>query len=248
MFVLLSPTYLDRLWCRYEYVTFLALHPVDEVHVEFRTFLDDGADRWRVLGLMGQIRDSSTETAGCKVEADRKILHALIQDNFKSSAVLDDLIRFSLIALLCRSLLLSELPHELRGADSIYEQLLQLAGALKFERLRSELEGLRDDVRLQELIDTGDDPLPHIKDAFQERVAEPLLLPTQCGAIKDSSPLWALRGETQRVAFQAKQPCVPGQPMAELLGNALPRCDREPSPHPRHSGGEALRGGGSNLQ
>eukprot|EP00928_Gymnodinium_smaydae_P099395 TRINITY_DN9466_c0_g1_i1.p1 TRINITY_DN9466_c0_g1~~TRINITY_DN9466_c0_g1_i1.p1 ORF type:complete len:578 (-),score=90.17 TRINITY_DN9466_c0_g1_i1:181-1914(-) len=99
-FVLLSPNYLTRLWCRYEFVVFLALHDVDCLFIGMDAFRED-PDWWQQY--KDSIYNATTQNAGCSNPEDRKILQDLIDENFVGREYVDDFIRYSAIALMART-------------------------------------------------------------------------------------------------------------------------------------------------
>merc|ERR1719469_1302144 len=115
MLALVSPAYLTRLWCRYEFLAYLVIHGPEPMFLGISEFLYAGCSdntegkrwaaetNWRLWER--SIREGSTETAACELEADREYLIGLLHSDFVALDVMDDFLRFAAIALTARALL-----------------------------------------------------------------------------------------------------------------------------------------------
>eukprot|EP00928_Gymnodinium_smaydae_P088444 TRINITY_DN72528_c0_g1_i1.p1 TRINITY_DN72528_c0_g1~~TRINITY_DN72528_c0_g1_i1.p1 ORF type:complete len:376 (-),score=69.66 TRINITY_DN72528_c0_g1_i1:160-1287(-) len=103
-FVIASPQYFKRLWCLFEYVSFIALRDMTNMYVGVTAFLqDDPTAAWE--GYAESIRNISVDAADCTHDEDRVILRGLIEDNFVSVEELNGFLKYAAVALLGRSLL-----------------------------------------------------------------------------------------------------------------------------------------------
>lgn len=196
-FVIFSPQYATRLWCRYEFATFLALHPVNNMYAGWNFFLYDDDENpvgtpWEVF--VASIRDSSVDTAACKYESDRAILLTLINENFTNATVFDELVRYSLVALLARATFLKEHKTSCRAPDSTYQRLVRLAAQLAFADLS---EGLAE-IHTTTMTGSLDNFNAYSARAqlFEERVV-PLMRAKQDAALLPDSHLKSLRALIQ---------------------------------------------------
>eukprot|EP00928_Gymnodinium_smaydae_P088707 TRINITY_DN7276_c1_g2_i1.p1 TRINITY_DN7276_c1_g2~~TRINITY_DN7276_c1_g2_i1.p1 ORF type:complete len:500 (-),score=49.49 TRINITY_DN7276_c1_g2_i1:296-1627(-) len=137
--VLFSPEYYQRLWCRYELVCFAALHSFVDLHLSIGKFLsdgirtcEDGQATWEEYESI--IRNTSTKTAACHFESDRMMLSGLINENFTSEEDLDTFLRFAVVALLARNMLLN-----VNITNTYYPKVISLARSLGYSRLGAEL-------------------------------------------------------------------------------------------------------------
>eukprot|EP00928_Gymnodinium_smaydae_P003593 TRINITY_DN11278_c0_g1_i3.p1 TRINITY_DN11278_c0_g1~~TRINITY_DN11278_c0_g1_i3.p1 ORF type:complete len:957 (+),score=73.94 TRINITY_DN11278_c0_g1_i3:107-2977(+) len=194
MFMLLSPEYLNRLWCRFEIITFLALHSIDDVYVAVRPFLNDDESVWATY--QEQLRSSSSTTAMCAYESDRAILIKLETDTFHDSVAADQLVKFAVLALLGRAFLRSSYPDELRAHDSLFNRLLTLCRELDFSDLAEALIAVRESEDLQHCIDCYGDIPTVVRCEFQSFVS-PLLIAKQKQTMKPTSQLQLLKDYKQ---------------------------------------------------
>lgn len=99
MVVLLSWQYFQRLWCIYEWASFLAHHAATEVQLCVDAFLKPST---RQLYLRS-IAQFSVSGARCDVEADRAVLRAKIHQHFYSEAAFESFVKCTAVALLAQT-------------------------------------------------------------------------------------------------------------------------------------------------
>eukprot|EP00928_Gymnodinium_smaydae_P056425 TRINITY_DN39810_c0_g1_i1.p1 TRINITY_DN39810_c0_g1~~TRINITY_DN39810_c0_g1_i1.p1 ORF type:complete len:465 (-),score=92.75 TRINITY_DN39810_c0_g1_i1:150-1544(-) len=189
--VIFSPQYISRLWCQYEFATFLALHDISDMYVNMTAFFRSESDaEWQAFA--DAIRSASVETASCKYESDREILRSLIDANFNSVAAFDDFSRYSSIALIARSYFLNDDYDNMDEEEHAYQRLIGLAGELNFADLLEDLQ-----VVLSELVEKDGKSKnlssKHEKTVIFDQRMRPKLQERQAHVIRPDSHLTNLR-------------------------------------------------------
>ena len=96
--VLLTPTYPKRLWCVFEVACFLCSKHMENVFVNFRSFCSDQ----NRSTYINNIRNFSIETCECKVQYDRTILAAKVDEYYNSRDHFAQFVQDSLLSLIIR--------------------------------------------------------------------------------------------------------------------------------------------------
>ena len=100
MCVLFCWTYLQRLWCVYEWACVLIHKPTEKVYLQTELFV-----REETLPLYLQaVRNFSLAKTKCGVEADREVLEAQIRQAYISKQQFEVLVKATVIALMARSM------------------------------------------------------------------------------------------------------------------------------------------------
>ena len=98
LIVLLTPRYPKRLWCVYEVACFLCSKHMENVFVNFRSFCSN-ENRSTYLN---NIRDFSIDKCECKVQFDRTILAAKVEQYYVSKDHFAQFVQDSLLSLIIR--------------------------------------------------------------------------------------------------------------------------------------------------
>jgi len=100
LIVLLTPRYPKRLWCVFEVACFLCSKQMQNVFVNFRSFCSN-ENRTTYLDL---IRKFSIDMCECKVQFDRTILAAKVEQYYNSKDHFAQFVQDSLLSLIIRDL------------------------------------------------------------------------------------------------------------------------------------------------
>lgn len=100
MCVLFTWTYLERLWCVYEWACVLVHKPTEKVHLQTELFVKE-----ETLPLyLGAVRNFSLANTKCGFEEDRRVLEAKINEAYVSKDHFEVLVQATVIALMARSM------------------------------------------------------------------------------------------------------------------------------------------------
>ena len=100
MCVLFCWTYLQRLWCVYEWACVLIHKPTEKVYLQTELFV---REETLPLYLEG-VRNFSLANTKCGIEADREVLEAKIRQEYVSKDQFELLVQATVIALMARSM------------------------------------------------------------------------------------------------------------------------------------------------
>ena len=98
LIVLLTPRYPKRLWCVYEVACFLCTKPMERVFINYRSF---GTSE-NVHLYINTIKSFSVERCECKVEFDRSILEAKVNQYYVSTQHFAIFVQAAFCALIIR--------------------------------------------------------------------------------------------------------------------------------------------------
>lgn len=136
--VIFTWSYLERLWCVFEWACFLVDKEPSEVHLQNEFFVKEDT-----LPLyLDNVRYFSLRRAKCFHESDRAILEKKISDCYVSHQAFEELVQATVVALMARSM-------AYRGGRSVYlrntfyQPWVDLAGELGFKDLQVALQGCR---------------------------------------------------------------------------------------------------------
>lgn len=100
MCVLFTWTYLERLWCVYEWACVLVHKPTEKVHLQMELFVKE-----ETLPLyLEAVRNFSLANTKCGFEEDRQVLEAKINEAYVSKDHFEVLVQATVIALMARSM------------------------------------------------------------------------------------------------------------------------------------------------
>ncbi|CAK8995905.1 Guanylate cyclase soluble subunit beta-1 (GCS-beta-1) (Guanylate cyclase soluble subunit beta-3) (GCS-beta-3) (Soluble guanylate cyclase small subunit) [Durusdinium trenchii] len=100
MCVLFTWTYLERLWCVYEWACVLIHKPTEKVYLQTELFVKE-----QTLPLyIEAVRNFSLKQTKCHVEEDRRILEMKIEESYVSKEHFEVLVQATVIALMARSM------------------------------------------------------------------------------------------------------------------------------------------------
>eukprot|EP00457_Paulinella_chromatophora_P007679 gb/GEZN01007703.1/.p1 GENE.gb/GEZN01007703.1/~~gb/GEZN01007703.1/.p1 ORF type:complete len:349 (+),score=43.39 gb/GEZN01007703.1/:27-1049(+) len=136
--VLLSPDYLSRLWCVFEYSCFLAFHQMNEVSIYTWAFMDspDTGDH-----MVERLRTLSISSCQCSFESDRVHLVNKVAELYVNEKAFERFAKFTGIAMIVHSLFASPAVFSQDRADKFLKPWYALARELGFEDLAKVLEG-----------------------------------------------------------------------------------------------------------
>jgi len=134
MVVLLSWQYFERLWCVYEWASFLVYHRPENVQICVEAFLRPSS---RAL-YVDAIKNFSVASAKCYHEADRTVLKTKVAQYYNSEEDFENFARSTAIALVARSAC-HRASRGPKAYEADYMPFVRLAQELKLTKLADAL-------------------------------------------------------------------------------------------------------------
>jgi len=138
MCVIFTWTYLERLWCVYEWACVLVSKPPHKVFLQTELFVKE-----ETLPLyLDAVRHFSLKQTKCFAEEDRKVLEAKIDADYVSTEAFETLVQATVVALMARSMAFraGRSPHLHK---TFFQPWISLARELGFVDLAGALECCR---------------------------------------------------------------------------------------------------------
>jgi len=164
MVVLLSWQYFERLWCIYEWASFLVYHSASNVQICVDYFLKPATQQL----YLNSVEKFSVASAQCDVESDRAILRAKIAQHFNSETCFEKFAKVTAVALLAQTAV-RRAGRNKSEYEAEFAPWIQMAERLGFQRLVAALRTARPMAWRVEAMRDSKDCLGHAAQAWLER-------------------------------------------------------------------------------